>query len=688
MNGNMSGSLTLEQLTAHGLSAAAASPLLPRLDAAFHDRSVENIWRTISQTILTPQHPFALHQYLFAVVYAEWDSRKGPAPAWIPTPESIRVTNLAGFMKQRGVGDYAALHAWSVRHRAAFWGTIVNELGIRFRRPSRQVLDLSVGVTAPRWFPGAQLNIVESCFTAEPDQSAVFHQREGEALGCMTRGELQALANRVANGLMRAGFTPGDALAIDMPMNAAAVAIYLGIVQAGCVVVSIADSLAAEEVAIRLRLADTKAVFTQDVLRRGGKELPLYEKLRAAGAPSTVVLPVGGRPAVTLRPDDLAWESFLSDDEHFKPLPRDPDQLTNILFSSGTTGEPKAIPWSQLTPIKGAADAWLHHDVRPGDRLAWPTNLGWMMGPWLIYASLINRAALAIYEGAPTGRDFGQFIQATGVTLLGVIPSLVKTWRGTHCMEGLDWSRLRAFSSTGECSNPDDMLYLMHLAGYKPIIEYCGGTEVGGGYVAATMVQPNAPSTFTTPCMGLDFVILDESGQPANLGEAFLIPPSIGLSTQLLKRDHDAVYYADTPPGPRGELLRRHGDFLERLPGGYFRAHGRADDTMNLGGIKASSAEIERVLSAVPGVVETAAVAVPPPGGGPSLLWIFAVPQAAHADQAALLAAMRTAIRERLNPLFKIDALVFVESLPRTASHKVMRRLLRDQALRGLASSR
>jgi acetyl-CoA synthetase len=392
----------------------------------------------------------------------------------------------------------------------------------------------------------------------------------------------------------------------------------------------------------------------------------------------------------------MEWASFLPVDEAFAPLPRDPDDVTNVLFSSGTTGEPKAIPWTQTSPLKCVADAWFHQDVQPGERIAWPTNLGWMMGPWLIYASLVNRATMALFDGAPTGRDFGQFIADSGVSMLGVIPSLVKTWRTTRCMEGvaqIDWSRIRRFSSTGECSNPDDMLYLMHLAGYKPIIEYCGGTEIAGGYLASTMVQPNAPSTFTTPCMGLDFVILGETdplpsppaaggegrGTDANLGEAFLIPPSIGMSTRLLKRDHDDVYYAGVPKGPRGVVRRRHGDCIERLPGGYFRAHGRADDTMNLGGIKVSSAEIERVLNAVAGVVETAAVAVPPPGGGPSLLWIFAVAPAA--DKAVLLSTMRQAVREHLNPLFKIEEVVLVDALPRTASNKVMRRLLRDQAL-------
>jgi acetyl-CoA synthetase len=673
---------TLEQLVAGGISADEARSLLPSLESAWEDRSPTETWRTISQSILTPRHPFALHQFLFAKVYEGWDGDQGPPPAWIPTPEEVRATNLAGFMLRRGIADYAGLHAWSVRHRAAFWATFVRETDIRFAVPYSQVLDGSNGVQAARWFGGAKLNIVESCFKAAPDKPAIFYQREGEKVQCMAGGELRALANRVSNGLVRAGFRAGDAVAIDMAMNPAAVAIYLGVIQAGCVVVSIADSLAPDEIAIRLKLADAKAVFTQEVLRRGGKELPLYQKLIDAQAPCTVVVPMDAAPRHALRAGDLSWHTFVSPNDQFTPLPRDPDDPINILFSSGTTGEPKAIPWTQITPLKCVADAWFHHDVRSDERLAWPTNLGWMMGPWLIYASLVNQASMALYDGAPTGREFGQFIANSKVSMFGVIPSLVKTWRGTGCMEGLDWSAIRRFSSTGECSNPDDMLYLMHLAGYKPIIEYCGGTEIAGGYVSGTMVQPNAPSTFTTPCLGLDFVVLSEIGNPSDLGEAYLIPPSVGMSSMLLKRDHDAVYYTAMPNGPHDEVLRRHGDYIERLQGGYFRAHGRADDTMNLGGIKVSSAEIERVLNGVPGVAETAAIAVPPPGGGPSLLWVFAVPGTSGADREALLIAMRSALRERLNPLFKIAELRLVDALPRTASHKIMRRLLRDRALK------
>jgi acetyl-CoA synthetase len=325
-------------------------------------------------------------------------------------------------------------------------------------------------------------------------------------------------------------------------------------------------------------------------------------------------------------------------------------------------------------------DGLLHHDIQAGDVVAWPTNIGWMMGPWLIYASLINRGTMALYYDSPVTRGFCRFVQDARVTMLGVVPSLVNAWQNADAAAGLDWSSIKAFSSTGESSNADDYLFLMSLARYRPVIEYCGGTEIGGGYISGTLVQPASPSTFTTPAFGLDFCILDELGQPAPTGELFIIPPSIGLSNTLLNRDHHQVYYEDTPTGPNGELLRRHGDEFEALPGGYYRGHGRADDTMNLGGIKVSSKEIERVLDRIDGVLESAAIAFDPPEGGPSRLVVYAISQLYRASEhGSLREAMQQAIATSLNPLFKIHDVVIVDQLPRTASNKVMRRVLRER---------
>ncbi|HZO15346.1 MAG TPA: AMP-binding protein, partial [Polyangiaceae bacterium] len=406
------------------------------------------------------------------------------------------------------------------------------------------------------------------------------------------------------------------------------------------------------------------------------KTLPLYARVIEAGAPRSIVIPAGAELALELRDGDSAWASFVSSAAPATEFHIDDvEATTNILFSSGTTGDPKAIPWTQLTPIKAAADAWGHHDIRPGDVVAWPTNLGWMMGPWLIYASLLNNAAMALYYGSPLERGFGAFVQDARVTMLGVVPSLVKAWRSSGCLDGLDWSAIRCFSSTGEASTPDEMLWLMACAGNKPIIEYCGGTEIGGGYITGTVVQPQAPSTFSTPALGCDIVLIDVE---ENKGELALLPPMLGSSNRLLNGDHHGVYFEGMPAGPQGQVLRRHGDEMEHLGGGYYRAHGRVDDTMNLGGIKTSSAEIERACNSVDGVLETAAIAVEPPGGGPSQLVVYAV-LTQRIPPETLRSAFQKAIVQSLNPLFKVHDVVIIDALPRTASNKVMRRVLRKQ---------
>lgn len=604
--------------------------------------------------------------------------------AWIPTAEFIATTNIAKFMHGTDLDSYEQLHAWSMNDRERFWGRVIDQLQLRFRTKPQRIVDLSSGVETPQWLPGAKLNIAESCFNAPADSPAIISQSESGPLQTMSVGELATLSDRIALNLVRIGMRPGDAVAIIMPMTADAVAIYLGIVKAGCAVVGIADSFQSKEIATRFRLSQAAAVFTQDVQLRGGKVHPQYENVVKANGPRAIVLAAAETLAVTLRDGDMTWQSFLKADGPFEAVALDPDAPSNILFSSGTTGDPKVIPWSQTTPIKCAADGYFHQNIQPGNVVVWPTNLGWMMGPWLIYASLINRATIGLFNGAPTGAAFGKFVQDVKANVLGVVPSLINNWRQTGCMNNLDWSSIRAFSSTGECSCPDDMAWLMTLPGGAPVIEYCGGTELGGGYIASTVTRPCVPGMFNTPTLGIDFKILDESGSAAPQGELYLVPPSIGMSTTLLDKDHHEVYYAGAPRDVNIGVLRRHGDEMKALPGGYWRALGRADDTMNLGGIKVSSAEIEEVLKAVPDVVETAAIAVAH-ADGPSQLVIYAVCKKSDGfSPEQMRTALQGAVRRDLNPLFKIHSVVFVDSLPRTASNKVMRRVLRDQYLASL----
>ncbi len=690
--------LTVEELIACGLETGEASKIAEAVNRILETQSPTASWYEISRYILTPHHPFALHQLLYETTYANFDrAAYGPPPAWFPTNEDITAANITRLMAELHIKTYSEFHAWSVANRDTFWQMMIDVLDVKTTSTNTDAQQGATGIATNL----STLNIVESCFSAPPDVIAIVTQRENdEELARFTYHELELLTNRVANGLVEIGIEPGDAVAVDMPMSAESVAIYLGIVKAGCAVVGIADSFAPDEIATRLRIGNAKAIFTQDYINRAGKRLPLYEKVIAANAPKAIVFRTACKLNLAIekpcedddgvariqRQDDMTWDDFLSDTDTFTAVPCHPDAHTNILFSSGTTGEPKAIPWTHTTPIKCAADAYLHHDIHINDVLVWHTNLGWMMGPWLIYASLINKATIALYDGVPTGRDFGVFVQNAKVSMLGVVPTLVRAWKNTECMHGLDWRAIRAFSSTGECSNPEEMLYLMSLAGYKPVIEYCGGTEIGGGYVTGTRVQPAAPSTFTTPALGSDFLLYDDHGNPSDNGEVFIVPPSLGLSTSLLNADHDEVYFAGTPRPD----LRRHGDAIERLgkrfeneprfAGIKYRVHGRVDDTMNLSGIKVSSAEIEEVLNVVDGIQETAAVAVSPEDGGPSRLVIYTVliaPESGGPAKQEVHDTLQVALSQHLNPLFRIHDVVIVDALPRTASNKVMRRLLR-----------
>ena len=638
----------------------------------------EIAWQSVSHILSTSSYPFHVHLYLFAQIYPEWQIHPEKAPAWLPDENAIKKMHLWQCMQKQGFHNRVDFHRWTREHYSDFWEMMIQKLGIVFQKQPTQLCDLSQGIESPSWLPGAVMNIAESCFTAPSDTPALIFLDKNQHLSTLSYSELNALSNRIAHSLIHQGFHAGDAAAIIMPMTVEAVALYLGIIKMGGVVVSIADSFSSDAMALRLQAVKTRLVFTQDIILRGRKKLPLYQRTCQANAPATIVIPAEEMLTEPLRAQDCSWADFLvkqDEDIHTACTPMSP---INILFSSGTTGTPKAIPWNHTTAIKAASDAYLHHDIQPADVLAWPTNLGWMMGPWLIFASLINRATLALYTDIPTERTFGQFVQDAGVTMLGIVPTIVASWQQSQCMENLNWQKIKVFSSTGECSNAEEMLYLMSLAGYKPIIEYCGGTEIGGSYITSTLVEENYPSLFTTPAMGLDFVLLDETGTPTDNGEIALIPPSVGLSTALLNADHHKTYFAEMPRLPDGRQLRRHGDQAKRLSNGCYTLLGRADDTMNLGGIKISSAEIERAMADMDEILETAAIAVTFNNHGPDHLVIYAVPNQ-KCDKLILQKKMQTRINQLLNPLFKIHDVVFVKSLPKTVSNKIMRRSLRAE---------
>jgi acetyl-CoA synthetase len=758
---------------------AVAAKLLAKAKAAVgSDGSPSDVWATL-QTILTPSVPFEVHQLCYARVYEGIDDVK---PAWIPTAEIIAHTNITQMMQQKGFTTYQEFYDWSITDRNDFWMTSMKAIGIQWQQePTAAFQGDPAHVT---YFPGGKLNITDSCFGKKrpaEDHPAIVYSVESDArsLRTLSFAKLDALSNQIANGLTsKLRLVPGDAVGICMPMTPESIAIYLGIVKAGLVVVSVADSFSPEEIATRCRLSKAKAIFTQDVIYRGAKFLPLFGRVLEADAmvqaekqktlqqqllksdfddsketksdsgyddvddmgmniivlpgmlhaglyPEPVVdktnstwsdkdaqgqdVPLHESVVAMMREDhDASWYDLLHEcSDTFDSVPRESMDACNILFSSGTTGEPKAIVWSHSTPIKSAIDGYYHQDIHVGDRVAWPTNIGWMMGPWLLF-QLINGATIGLFNGITSTEGFCEFVDEAEISMLGVVPSLVKSWQARNATANCDWSKIKKFSSTGEASDPVTYLWLMsRVPGYAPVMEYCGGTEIGGSFLSSTLVQPNVPSMFSTPVLGSKILMMDaeskvieesaftSSTDGSGSGELVIVPPSIGMSTTLLNRDHYKVYFEGMPCGPQGEVLRKHGDEVEFVRSSlhlteknastpYFRALGRCDDTMNIGGIKVGSVEIERVCNLVDKIQETAAIAVSGPRGGPSKLVIYVVlekgvePDLEGCDKVSLRQAMQQSIKAHLNPLFGISDVAIVESLPRTASNKVMRRLLRD----------
>ena len=530
-------------------------------------------WDAISKTVLTPSLPWEVHKTLYENNYKNC----AVAPAWLPNKAEASHTNVGRMMEAKGFTEYVDFYNWSIHSPEEFWDTCIKELGIVFDAPYRSVFeDHPVdGVKSVAYIPGSRLNIVSSCFSRrQPHEAALIYASETDpTLHTMTFGALEELTNRVANSLVKPtqegglGLQHGDTVGICMAMSPEAVAIYFGIIKAGLAVVSIADSFSAREIEMRMRLAHARAIFTQDVVYRRDKVLPIFARVSAANdimtagdypAPYTVILPGNDEQlhesvVAIMKPDrDRSWEDFLgTSSSTFAYVSCAPDTICNILFSSGTTGEPKAIPWTHATPIKCAVDGYLHQDIRTGDVVAWPTNLGWMMGPWLLF-QMINGASIALFGGVTSTAPFCKFVENAHVSMLGVVPSLVKAWEAGNCTADCNWSCVKKFSSSGEASDPMSMLWLMSRANYKPVIEYCGGTEVAGSYMSSTLVQPNCPSMFSSPVLGSNFIVLDDRGHETHQGEIALIPPALGLSTRLLNRDHHECYYADMPEGPGG----------------------------------------------------------------------------------------------------------------------------------------
>src|SRR5213593_301638 len=329
-----------------------------RFPGPLDPRGQERFWLTLRSLLLTnpaARWRFAAHLALYRLAYDGRHPEDGPGPAWVPSRADLHSSNIGRMMAARRLTSFEDFRRWSVDRREDYWSTMIRTLGIVFRTSPTRILKLPADPRHPEWLAGAQLNIAESCFNAAPNKAAILFGLEGsDAIRKMTYGQLHRLSSRIANGLDALGLHRGERIALFLPMTPEAVAAYIGIVLSGRCVVGIADAAAPPEFQKRSRIASARAVITVDSYVRDRKEHAIYSKVVESGGPRAILIPRTGAQA-RLAPDgDMAWTDFLSDRDAYEAVSCHPGDQTNILFSSGTTKDPKAIPWTHTTPIKSA----------------------------------------------------------------------------------------------------------------------------------------------------------------------------------------------------------------------------------------------------------------------------------------------------------------------------------------------
>lgn len=617
----------------------------------------------------------------------------GGEVVWKPTSEYIERANLTRFMRDYGIADFDELMSRSTGDVAWFTEAVLEFLGIEFYRPYSQVVNLSEGIQFPEWCLNGTMNIVHNCVdkyqeTTLRDQPSMIWEGENGETRTLTYHDLFVQVNKAANALRSLGLGVGDAVGIYMPMKPEIVVALLAIAKIGGIILPLFSGYGTGAVVTRLLDANAKALFTADGFLRRGKPVPMKPVADEAAAlvPTLrhiIVLNYADIP-VDMKPGRDHWWADLIDPQPPEAETEETaaEEVLMVIYTSGTTGKPKGAVHTHCGfPVKAAQDMAFGTDVRPGDIIYWMTDMGWMMGPWLVFGALILGATLFIYDGAPDypGPDrLWKLVADHRITQLGVSPTLIRALipHGEKPFKKHDLSSLRFFASTGEPWNPDPWMWLFETVGEgkRPIINYSGGTEISGGIVMGNPVTPLKPCAFSAACPGIAADIYDEDGQPLRnaVGELVIKAPWIGMTRGFW---NDNQRYLDTY-WSRWENVWVHGDFAAIDADGLWYILGRSDDTLKIAGKRLGPAEVESILVRHEDVIEAAAIGVPDAIKGMALV-LFAVCKPGVNERDTLRDVLKQMVVEEMGKPLAPKSILFVSDLPKTRNAKVMRRMIR-----------
>lgn len=569
----------------------------------------------------------------------------------------------------------------------------MRDLGLVWNRPYTSPIDLSPGAPWAEWFPDGGFNYVENAVDRYADEAhssklAIIWEGDSGEARSYTYGELSAEVNRFANGLTSVGVKKSDRVGIFLPMLPEAVIATLACGKIGAVFTPLFSGYGEEAVASRLKDCQATVLITADAFHRRGRLIPLKSIADAAmnAVPiitACITIQRVGLDAAWVPGRDHWWHEVVEQQSNeCETVATSADDPYMIIYTSGTTGRPKgAVHVHAGFPIKATHDLAYCFDLQADDRLCWLTDLGWMMGPWIIAGGLMLNSTLMIYEGTPDYPEpdrLWQLVENHRITVLGVAPTVIRALKvlGDEWVHKHDLASLRVLGSTGEMWNPESWRWYYEVVGGAkcPIINYSGGTETGGGILGCFTIAPIKSCSFAGPIPGMDAEVFSEGGGPLRraVGELVVRQPWVGMTQGFWQ---DPSRYVETY-WSRFPNVWVHGDWTEIDNEGYWFVHGRSDDVLNVSGKRIGPAEIESAAVDHPTVQEAAAIRVPHDLKGETI-HVFVVLRSNHTFPSNPEDEIREVVRKRLGASMRPERVHLLRDLPRTRNGKIMRRVIR-----------